>query len=83
MDVMFFKKLEEDEKIRLEAEKVSRQFENETGGYSDIDIIYAKNKREVELKDDLDDDELDQWLENRQKQKNERSEEETKGKADQ
>ena len=47
MDVMFFKKLEEDDKIRLEAEKVSGQFENETGGYSDIDIIYAKNKREV------------------------------------
>ena len=47
MDVMFFKKLEEDEKIRLEVEKVSGQFENETGGYSDIDIIYAKNKREV------------------------------------
>lgn len=80
MDEMFFKKLEEDERLRLEAEKISGQFENETGGYSDIDIYYAKNKREVQPKDELDDDEMERWLETRQKQKNEtRPEEESKG----
>ena len=79
MDEMFFKKLEEEEKQRLEHEKVSGQFEGETGGYSDIDIIYAKKQREMKPRDELDDDELDQWIETRQRQKAEdKPEEETK-----
>lgn len=71
MDEMFFKKLAEDERLRLEAEKLSGQFENETGGYSDIDIIYAKKQQEIKPKDELDDDEMDRWIETRQKQKTE------------
>lgn len=83
MDEMFFKKLEEEEKQRLETEKLSGQFEGETGGYSDIDIIYAKKQQELKLRDELDDDEMERWIETRQKQKAEdKSEEETKARPD-
>jgi hypothetical protein len=44
MDEMFYKKLEEDERLRQQAENLSKQFDNETGGYSDIDINYAKKQ---------------------------------------
>ena len=47
MDEMFFKKLEEDEKVKQELEDLSKQFENETGGYSDIDLKYARQQKEV------------------------------------
>lgn len=39
---MFYKKLEDDEKLRQQAELLAKQFEKETGGYSDVDINYAK-----------------------------------------
>jgi translation initiation factor IF-3 len=47
MDEMFFKKLEENEMVRLEAESLQRQFEIETGGYSDFDLMYAKKQKEI------------------------------------
>ena len=47
MDEMFFKKLEEDERVKLEAENLAKQFEGETGGYSDIDLMYAKKQKEI------------------------------------
>jgi hypothetical protein len=33
--------------MRLEAENLQRQFEIETGGYSDIDLMYAKKQKEL------------------------------------
>jgi hypothetical protein len=42
LDEMFYKKLEDDEKLRQQAELLAKQFEKETGGYSDVDINYAK-----------------------------------------
>lgn len=59
MDEMFFKKLEEDERIKQEAEDLTKQFDNETGGYSDVDLKYARQQKEIQLKDDFDDDEMD------------------------
>ena len=47
MDEMFFKKLEENEMVRLEAESLQRQFDIETGGYSDFDLMYAKKQKEI------------------------------------
>lgn len=46
MDEMFYKKLEEDERLRQQAESLSKQFDKETGGYSDIDINYAKKQHD-------------------------------------
>jgi len=62
MDEMFFKKLEDEERIKQEAEDMSRQFDTETGGYSDVDLKYARQQKEIQLKDDFDDDEMDQWI---------------------
>ena len=62
MDEMFFKKLEEDEVLRQEAESLQKQFEVETGGYSDIDLIYAKKQNAFKATQELDDDELDSWI---------------------
>lgn len=59
MDEMFFKKLEENELVRLQAENLQKQFEIETGGYSDIDLMYAKKQKELKPAQELDDDELD------------------------
>ena len=59
---MFFKKLEEDELLRLEAESLAKQFESETGGYSDIDLIYAKKQKDLRPTNEIDDDELDSWI---------------------
>ena len=38
MDEMFYNKIEEEERLR------QLQFDKETGGYSDIDVNYAKKK---------------------------------------
>lgn len=48
--------------MRQEAENLARQFESETGGYSDIDLIYAKKQKEALPVNEIDDDELDLWI---------------------
>lgn len=41
---------------------MSKQFEIETGGYSDIDLIYAKRQNQMRPTKEIDDDELEMWL---------------------